>query len=71
MSYSSTTAARTSVRAAVTAALIVILTGTGVQASWADGTTGTTTSTTPVCTTTVDATGTPVTTCSTDNNPWD
>ncbi|MFB7450286.1 MULTISPECIES: hypothetical protein [unclassified Streptomyces] len=71
MSYFSTTAARTSVRAAVTAALIVILTGAGVQASWADGTTGSTTSTTPVCTTTVDATGATITTCSSDNNPWD
>ncbi|MEU6622901.1 hypothetical protein ABZ926_19335 [Streptomyces litmocidini] len=69
MSYTAT-AARNSVRAAVTAALIVILTGAGVQASWADGTTGTTDATTPVCTTTVTATG-PVTTCSTDNNPWD
>ncbi|WP_225803891.1 hypothetical protein [Streptomyces sp. NK15101] len=68
MSYTAT-AARNSVRAAVTAALIVILTGAGVQASWADDATGTT-ETTPVCTTTVTATGT-VTTCSTDNNPWD
>lgn len=66
-----TAAARTSLRAAVTAALIVLVTGVGVQASWADGTTGGTTSTTPVCTTTVDAAGTPITTCSTDNNPWD
>lgn len=71
MSNTTAAAARKTLRAAVTAALIVLVTGVGVQASWADGTTGGTTSTTPVCTTTVDATGTPITTCINDNNPWD
>ncbi|AVH94338.1 MULTISPECIES: hypothetical protein [Streptomyces] len=60
-----TTAARTALRAAVTSALVVLVTGFGLQASWADGP--------------APATGTPATSSAptptpsptTDNNPWD
>ncbi|MFE0644895.1 hypothetical protein ACFW2Y_25275 [Streptomyces sp. NPDC058877] len=75
-----TAAARNSLRAAVASALIVVVTGIGVQTSWADEVTGTTADTT-TCTVTdpTDPTGTTgttgttgdTTTCNTDNNPWD
>ncbi|MGA5874060.1 hypothetical protein [Streptomyces cinereoruber] len=60
-----TTAARTALRASVTSALVVLVTGFGLQASWADGP--------------APATGTPATSSAptptpsptTDNNPWD
>ncbi|MET9678167.1 hypothetical protein ABZY68_34520 [Streptomyces sp. NPDC006482] len=74
-------ATRNALRAAVTSALIVLVTGAGLQTSWADepvpatGTpsTSTTTGTTPegcdpTATTGTGTTGTP--TC-TENNPWD
>ncbi|MFE2562149.1 hypothetical protein ACFXGT_40340 [Streptomyces sp. NPDC059352] len=77
-------ATRTALRAAVTSALIVLVTGAGLQTSWADepvpatGTPGTSatagaTGTTPedcdpTGTTGTGSTGTP--TC-TENNPWD
>ncbi|MER8041390.1 hypothetical protein [Streptomyces sp. NPDC094032] len=79
---SKTTTARTALRAAVTSALIVLVTGAGLQTSWADepvpatGTPGTSATSDAVPPTCVPA-GTPVTanpgnlpTC-TDNNPWD
>ncbi|WP_432114741.1 hypothetical protein [Streptomyces sp. S1] len=74
---SKTTAARTALRTAVASALIVLVTGVGAQASWADepvdttpavsygtdGSTGTTGTGT--------GTGTAGTAATTDNNPWD
>ncbi|MFE5513394.1 hypothetical protein ACFQ9J_22940 [Streptomyces sp. NPDC056529] len=74
---SKTTAARTALRTAVASAMIVLVTGVGAQASWADEPTGTTTvapyenangGTAGTGTTTGTGTGTPATT---DNNPWD
>ncbi|MEV7280936.1 hypothetical protein [Streptomyces sp. NPDC093111] len=78
---------RTALRAAVTTALIVLVTGAGLQTSWADepvpatgtpGTAATANATTPEgCVpagtgTGTTGTGTPGTTPTcTDNNPWD
>ncbi|MFC8294403.1 hypothetical protein ACFUJ0_11655 [Streptomyces sp. NPDC057242] len=75
---SKTTAARTALRTAVASAMIVLVTGVGAQASWADEPTGTTTvapyengngGTAGTGTTT--GTGTTGTAATTDNNPWD
>lgn len=65
-----TTAARTAFRAAVTSALVVLVTGVGLQASWADdapatGTPATSTAPAPA------SAPTPTPTPTTDNNPWD
>ncbi|MFH8255530.1 hypothetical protein [Streptomyces roseolus] len=60
-----TTAARTALRAAVTSALVVLVTGFGLQASWADD---------PAPVTGTPATSsvpTPSPSPTTDNNPWD
>ncbi|MEU6931446.1 hypothetical protein [Streptomyces sp. NPDC046385] len=72
---------RTALRAAVTSALIVLVTGAGLQTSWADepvpatgtpGTAATANATTPEGCVPAGTTGTPTgaPTC-TDNNPWD
>ncbi|MFF5452317.1 hypothetical protein ACFY40_13925 [Streptomyces sp. NPDC012950] len=81
---SKTTAARTALRTAVASALIVLVTGVGAQASWADepvdttpavsygngnGTDGSTGTGTDTGTGT--GTGTARTAATTDNNPWD
>ncbi|MFF4870763.1 hypothetical protein [Streptomyces sp. SID5770] len=82
---SKTTAARTALRTAVASALIVLVTGVGAQASWADepvDTTpavsygngngnGTDDSTGTGTTGTGTGTGTAGTAATTDNNPWD
>ncbi|MEU2656056.1 hypothetical protein ABZ615_12100 [Streptomyces sp. NPDC007325] len=66
-----TTAARTALRAAVTSALVVLVTGVGLQASWADdpapatGTPATSSAPAPA------SAPTPTPTATTDNNPWD
>ncbi|MFD5769631.1 hypothetical protein ACFWIN_27955 [Streptomyces sp. NPDC127049] len=64
-----TTAARTALRAAVTSALVVLVTGFGLQASWADdpatGTPAGSSAPAPA------SAPTPTPTATTDNNPWD
>ncbi|MFF5428130.1 MULTISPECIES: hypothetical protein [unclassified Streptomyces] len=67
---SKTTATRrTALRAAVTSALIVLVTGAGLQTSWADGTAPATTTPSTSATPTPGATGGTGTTDG--NNPWD
>ncbi|WP_282697743.1 hypothetical protein [Streptomyces sp. CC208A] len=63
-----TAAGRTALRAVVSSALIVLVTGVGLQTSWADESAPATT--TPGAS--VPAAGpTPTPTATTDNNPWD
>ncbi|MFF0508718.1 hypothetical protein ACFYUH_34720 [Streptomyces fimicarius] len=57
--------ARNALRAAFATVAVVIVTGIGVQASWADDASGTGTQPT------TGSTPTPGSTGSTDNNPWD
>ncbi|MEU3225895.1 hypothetical protein ABZ695_22375 [Streptomyces sp. NPDC006976] len=59
------TTARNALRAAFATAAVVIVTGIGVQAGWADDASGT--GTQPATT----STPTPGASDSTDNNPWD
>ncbi|MFE6229279.1 hypothetical protein [Streptomyces sp. NPDC057854] len=60
-----TTAARTALRAAVTSALVVLVTGFGLQASWADDPA-------PAAgTPAASSVPTPTPSPTTDNNPWD
>lgn len=64
-----TAAARTALRAAVTTTLVVLVTGFGLQTSWADDpapATGT-----PATSSAPAPTPTPTPTPTTDNNPWD
>ncbi|MER7912266.1 hypothetical protein [Streptomyces sp. NPDC096068] len=79
---SKTTAARTALRTAVASALIVLVTGVGAQASWADEPVDTTPAVsygngnangngTDGSTGTGTTTGTTGTAATTDNNPWD
>ncbi|KOX19232.1 MULTISPECIES: hypothetical protein [unclassified Streptomyces] len=73
---SKTTAARTALRTAVASALIVLVTGVGAGASWADEPVGTTTTAsyengTDGATGTGTTGGTTGTAAATDNNPWD
>ncbi|WP_405900720.1 hypothetical protein OG242_27600 [Streptomyces sp. NBC_00727] len=60
------TTTRNALRAAFATVAVVIVTGIGVQAGWADDTSGT--GTQPA---TTSSTPTPGSTGSTDNNPWD
>lgn len=60
---------RTALRAAVTSALIVLVTGVGLQTSWADETAPATTAPATSATPTPGATGGTSTTDG--NNPWD
>ncbi|MGA4980397.1 hypothetical protein [Streptomyces cinereoruber] len=62
-----TTAARTALRAAVTSALVVLVTGFGLQASWADGPAPAPATGTPA----TSSAPTPTPSPTTDNNPWD
>ncbi|MFJ5934648.1 hypothetical protein [Streptomyces sp. NPDC093071] len=78
---SKTTAARTALRTVVASALIVLVTGVGAQASWADEPVDTTpavsygngngTDDSTGTTGTGTGTGTAGTAATTDNNPWD
>ncbi|PZT77566.1 MULTISPECIES: hypothetical protein [unclassified Streptomyces] len=62
------TTTRNALRAAFATVAVVIVTGIGVQAGWADDASGTGTQPTGTSST---ATPAPTTTGSTDNNPWD
>ncbi|MFF7337763.1 hypothetical protein ACFZAT_10495 [Streptomyces sp. NPDC008163] len=62
------TTTRNALRAAFATVAVVIVTGIGVQAGWADDTSGSGTGTQQTGTS---STPTPGATGSTDNNPWD